>query len=353
MVRHSEYFVRSGRERVSSTLSTALCGGLAWLIISPAAVLVARLGRHLQGTWLQLHKLFQVVLTLGLTLAAVVIAAVAVNSQGGKHFMGGHQALGLVILILLVIQLNLGWIIHKLFNAERTKRPIRNVAHMGLGMLLILLGFVQSYSGFKLYGRPTPAYVLAAFILVVIFFTLFYFGSISLLVHDRRKTMKWTWALFGLGRDAEKKQPPVSGVWGPSREKLVEPGWSPRQNEQGDDNVAELERQASMNTTMSERQGGPALYREPTLSGRSVYSEQSPRRTGGGVQRQPTSGRDPTLGTSRIGTIREDRQRESAFDRDELRTGMSYQLARSEFTQQQFQHQIQEQRRLEHMSLGR
>jgi hypothetical protein len=291
----------------------ALCGGLAWLIISPAAVLVARLGRHLHGTWVQLHKLLQVVLTLVLTIAAVAIAAVAVNESGGKHFAGGHMALGLVLLILLVVQLNLGWIIHKLFDPNRTKRPVRNIAHMGLGILLLILGFAQSYSGFQIYHRTTPAYVIAAFVILVVFFAIFYLGSLGLLAHDRRKRegRPWGRALFGLGRNDgnEKRQPPISGDWGPGREKLedredVQIEGSPEQPQmreswvEGGANVANLERQASL------QRGSPDLLRAPTLG-------------------RPVSG--------------------SPIEHDELRTGIGYQLARNEYQQQ----------RLNHLSLGR
>jgi Eukaryotic cytochrome b561 len=292
-------------------IESALCGGLAWLIISPAAVLVARLGRHLHGTWVQLHQLLQIILTLTLTVAAVVVAAVAVVDQGGQHFSDTHMVLGLVLLILLIVQLNLGWIIHHLFDPNRTKRPVRNIAHMGLGILLLLLGFVVAGSGMGNYTRTTPTYVIAIFIVLIAFFAIFYFGSLSLLVHDRHKKggRPWREAVFGLGRSDEKRGHLISGDWGPGRE------------DQDDDSIDQAgDQQAQMSESWSAEKANPTATLEmqpPSLQGGSSS-----------LLSVPTSGR-PVSG--------------STIERDELRTGLGYQLARNEFQQQ----------RLNHVSLGR
>lgn len=125
---------------------SALCGGLAWLIIAPAAVLLARIGRHFQG-WFRLHQLMQTVLVGALTVAAVILGAVAVNESGGKHANTTHKAMGYALIALLLVQYAFGMWAHKLFDANRTKRPVRNVMHIVIGISLITLGYIQSYKG--------------------------------------------------------------------------------------------------------------------------------------------------------------------------------------------------------------
>jgi Eukaryotic cytochrome b561 len=190
------------------------------LIISPAAVLVARLGRHVHGAWIQIHLLLQTILTLGLTVAAIGVAIVAVQFQGTPHFADGHMVLGVVLLVLLVIQLNLGAIIHYLFNPNRTKRPIRNIAHMGLGIILFLLGFVQAGLGIGNYYRPTPTAVIVIVIVLAFLYTLIYFGSLTLLARNRhtREGRPWGEAVFGLGRDEKKRGQQTFGDGEPGRD---------------------------------------------------------------------------------------------------------------------------------------
>jgi hypothetical protein len=169
---------------------------------------------------MRLHYFSQVILTLTLTVVAVAIAGVAVSEKGGRHFVGSHRIIGLVLLYLLVIQLNAGWLIRTLFDPNRTKRPLRNVAHIGLGIILLFLGFYECFSGFSLYyERPTPVYVLAALSGVVLFVSAPYFGSLGFLVRNRRRGGRtWCRALFGLGRADETLELPLSRDGTPSRQ---------------------------------------------------------------------------------------------------------------------------------------
>jgi hypothetical protein len=97
----------------------AIIGGLAWVILSPCAVLLARLSRFAYSAekrtflWRPKHEVMQF-LTLILTIVAVCLAIEIINSKQGIHFNGAHQSLGIFILFGLTLQLTLGWIIHSL-----------------------------------------------------------------------------------------------------------------------------------------------------------------------------------------------------------------------------------------------
>jgi Eukaryotic cytochrome b561 len=192
------------------------------MIITPAAVLVARLGRHLQGTWLKLHQWVQVIVTFAFTVAAVVVAVVASNEPAARHTSAGHKILGFALLVVFLVQLVLGWIIHHLFTPSRTKRPVRNIAHMGLGILLVLLGFGTVGSGFGTYYRSTPAYIIAIFVVLIVFFVLFYLASLGFLVHNRHQMggRPWREAAFGLGRNDTKVGQQTPGDWARGPETL-------------------------------------------------------------------------------------------------------------------------------------
>jgi hypothetical protein len=107
----------------------AIVGGLAWVILSPCAVLLGRLSRFAYSAekrsfdWRPKHEVMQF-LTLILTITAVCLAIEIINSKQGIHFNGTHQSLGMIILFGLTLQLTLGWIIHSLIHEGSFKiRP--------------------------------------------------------------------------------------------------------------------------------------------------------------------------------------------------------------------------------------
>jgi hypothetical protein len=109
------------------TLATAhaIIGGVVWLIVSPGAVLIARLFRTTYRekarapTFRIWHEWIHVVLTLTGTITCACLAIAIINSKGGLHFSGTHQVMGMFILFGLTVQVTLGWIIHELKHFGR------------------------------------------------------------------------------------------------------------------------------------------------------------------------------------------------------------------------------------------
>ncbi|CAD6588635.1 MAG: hypothetical protein CYPHOPRED_004472, partial [Cyphobasidiales sp. Tagirdzhanova-0007] len=151
-------------------LAHAIIGSIAWMIISPLAILVATYGRGWRH-WVKAHQLLQTVLTTLLTLIAVILGCVAVKQHNTKHWSSSHQKIGLVILIVLVVQGVLGAYNHHKYSPDRTKKPWRNIVHIILGIGLTALGFAQVRLGmplyFKRYGDITPKGVLGIYGLLV------------------------------------------------------------------------------------------------------------------------------------------------------------------------------------------
>ena len=181
-------------------INSALCGGLAWIIFAPMAVLIARLGRKFTG-WLRFHQLINGILTGSLTVAAFALGIVAINKDGSAHFASSHARLGLVIFILVLLQILLGFYIHHKFESNRTHRPFRNVSHFLLGCTLLLCGFIQVSYGLKLYVRHPPGYIWAVYWLSLAATVLAYLISLGRLVQSRRDGgLSWGRAIGGFGR---------------------------------------------------------------------------------------------------------------------------------------------------------
>lgn len=90
-------------DKDTDTAHSAVCGGLAWLVFAPAAVLLARLDRHLNGCF-RIHQIMQGALVGLLTLAAIILGAVAVSDAGNEHGDSTHKTMGYALAILLLIQ---------------------------------------------------------------------------------------------------------------------------------------------------------------------------------------------------------------------------------------------------------
>lgn len=125
----------------------AILMAIAWGILAPFAVLLARFGRATTFKWVAAHQWIQIVGTTGLTLAGFGVAVAAVAANHESQFRGGHQKLGLAITILVFLQLVGGWWIHHKYNAQRTRRPITNWMHMVIGMAFLIAGFFAMYTG--------------------------------------------------------------------------------------------------------------------------------------------------------------------------------------------------------------
>ncbi|KAJ3177644.1 hypothetical protein HDU87_004397 [Geranomyces variabilis] len=144
--------------------------GIAWGVLAPAAVLIARFGKAAMGVWwFRVHAgIFAAVVIL--TYVAFVLVYESIGSDG-THFSvsdnGAHVILGLIVLILAAPQALLGIIIDRLYNPERKATPFHDLIHHHLGRLTLLVALVNIPLGIALYyrdapGSPTWAYVLFA-----------------------------------------------------------------------------------------------------------------------------------------------------------------------------------------------
>lgn len=127
---------------------------LTWLILVPAAILVARWGRTL-FTWFPVHR--------GIQLASLVAIFIgfflgvgAVANIGIPHFASTHTKLGLAIFLITLFQVALGQVGH----VVRRKKGIRvqNYVHAALGCLLFGLAIWNIHEGLALWKWGVPDY---------------------------------------------------------------------------------------------------------------------------------------------------------------------------------------------------
>jgi hypothetical protein len=82
------------------------------------------------------------------------------GASKGQQFQFGHQWLGLIIFLALILQAALGWYHHRRYVADKpTSRRWFTHAHLWLGRLLLFLALINIGLGMQLYGNSVGAQV--------------------------------------------------------------------------------------------------------------------------------------------------------------------------------------------------
>ncbi|KAJ3031222.1 UNVERIFIED_CONTAM: hypothetical protein HDU68_005828 [Siphonaria sp. JEL0065] len=145
--------------RLTLLLVHGACMFLAWAVVPPIAIFVARYLKKKWGhRWFLTHSALFVLGTGGL----MVIALTAVEVQmapGVTRFIGSsnHGILGTVIaLILYPLQCVLGWLSDKWFDQDRLAVPWWDKLHWFVGRSVVLMAIVNIHLGIVEYGGWIP-----------------------------------------------------------------------------------------------------------------------------------------------------------------------------------------------------
>ncbi|KAN0064211.1 hypothetical protein ACQY0O_003378 [Thecaphora frezii] len=125
---------------------------LAWLVVSPLAVLIGRWGRTTLKAWYPYHQYLQL-FTIAFTVIGFSVIVSKVQSDfGGDHFSDTHGKVGLAVFILAICQAALGAVGHT------TKRfhPTR-IVHVVVGLTTSILAIYNLGTGFEKYSYNTAA----------------------------------------------------------------------------------------------------------------------------------------------------------------------------------------------------
>ncbi|CAG8460067.1 3013_t:CDS:2 [Paraglomus occultum] len=146
---------------------------LAWAVIAPTAVFIARFGRQkLPKSWFHLHWSMQTFLTIPLVIIAFVLAYIGRN----KKFDSGvaHQLFGVIIIIALGIQWSIGIIHHKLFDPKRKYIPWWTKLHWWWGRIVITAALVNIPLGLHRYSSLFSKLPLGLFIAYYVYIAMVY-----------------------------------------------------------------------------------------------------------------------------------------------------------------------------------
>ncbi|RKF57157.1 putative cytochrome b561 ferric reductase transmembrane [Erysiphe neolycopersici] len=149
---------------------------ITFLIIVPAAIMIAQFSTRSRFWAIRLHIYFQI-LTILLSTVVFTLGWFAVGPS--RSFTNPHHGIGLAIYVLILVQGLFGYIIYLRSNNYQTPRklPLPVMLHEWVGKATALLGFAQVPLGLALYGSPKFTFVLYALwmaLLLVLFFILKY-----------------------------------------------------------------------------------------------------------------------------------------------------------------------------------
>lgn len=117
---------------------------VAWLVLIPSGIFVARFFKDDDGVWFRRHKLLMV---SGITLSmlAFFLIIIGLSMSGSAHMRSSHAQFGLVITLLALL--------HPVLAAFRNKRRgLWQLQHKWMGRLLYLFAFINCFLGVGLIG---------------------------------------------------------------------------------------------------------------------------------------------------------------------------------------------------------
>ncbi|KLO18557.1 hypothetical protein SCHPADRAFT_113148 [Schizopora paradoxa] len=120
---------------------------MGFLVILPTGAMVARWGRMVSDKWFYYHWFIQVVISIPIVVIGWTLGPLAVAEQGAKHADDSHKAIGILLFPLYIIQLCLGTFIHFFKKPYPQRHPPQNFVHGGLGIIIVVLAFVQTRTG--------------------------------------------------------------------------------------------------------------------------------------------------------------------------------------------------------------
>jgi plastocyanin len=126
---------------------------IAWTLLIPLGIAVARFGKNMGNGWLWFHAANQL-LGVTLTLVAFVLITVYTRKVDLPQFQtqGGHRIIGLIVFILSIIQPVLGGLNVYMYNPKRTGIPIfPDQIHRFNGAITALLALANCWLGLSLF----------------------------------------------------------------------------------------------------------------------------------------------------------------------------------------------------------
>lgn len=156
---------------------------LTWLILVPAAILVARWGRTF-FTWFPVHRGIQLVSFT--TLFIGFFLGVGATSRLGAPSLGStHQKLGLAIFLITIFQVALGQVGHVV--RRKNGMRIQNYFHAAIGCILFGLAIWNIHEGFDLWQWGVPNYASYIVYAWAAFLFLLYVAGFALLPREMRQ----------------------------------------------------------------------------------------------------------------------------------------------------------------------
>lgn len=124
-----------------------LCMFIAWAVLCPAAIIVARQYRK-RMWWFKVHVCLMVSTCL-LTLVGFIFIMLYLDWK--LALSETHHTIGIIIVVGAIIQPILGWIADRLFDVKRTKIPFfPDRLHWHVGRILFFGALINMYFGLSM-----------------------------------------------------------------------------------------------------------------------------------------------------------------------------------------------------------
>lgn len=150
----------------------AVCLAGSFLLLFPLGVVALRWFK-----WVKIHWMLQIFATLVCVLGLVIAITFSAMDPEYDAFDQGHQIIGILAVVALIIQALLGYQHHRIYK-KTGQRTVVSHSHLWMGRTVIVLGMVNAVLGFSLAGSTPETIGIAIIAIVVLAITIavVYFG---------------------------------------------------------------------------------------------------------------------------------------------------------------------------------
>lgn len=191
-------FVSQKQDHDYATLIHAVLSTLAFVIVMPLGVIFLRVLENVRWHWIN-QSLALAIAVIGVGLGFVV----SQQYQKARSYNSGHQIIGIVVIVAVLVQSFLGAWHHRIYKREQRSTSYIGV-HRYLGFVVIVAGMANG--GFGLMYASNDKYVVPYAIVVAVIAVVVALGLLYVRIRNRRRA---AYGVIGEQRDGDPWRGPA------------------------------------------------------------------------------------------------------------------------------------------------
>ena len=148
---------------------------LAWMLIIPSGIFLARFGKSIAPGWYKIHRNMQ---GLGVVLGLVSFILILYVYKAKIDKEKPHHVIGVIVLALSLLEVCLGFYSNAMWKPGKPPHILHDKTHWWIGRIVTTLAIANCFIAFFYYFSPNSSLLIVAFISLGVSVAFFIYLSI-------------------------------------------------------------------------------------------------------------------------------------------------------------------------------